>query len=560
MFKRKIIDVLVKLTQEESVFLETPEIEDFGDYSTNVAMTLAKKEGKNPKEIAQDLTDKLKNEDLLKKEVDKIDVAGPGFINFWLSKSALLENLQKISEDEENYGISDYGKGKTVLVEYSSPNIAKTFGVGHLRSTIIGQALKNLFTVLGYKTISENHLGDWGTQFGMIIAQIVRKGLKAEDLSVENLEELYIEFNREMKEKPDLRDEAKDWFRKLEGGDPKARKIWEVVRETSVKEFERIYKKLGVSFENMHGESFYEDKMPGILGEIRTKGLAKKSEGVEIVEFSDMTPAMLVKSDGTSTYFTRDLATVKYRIETFKPDLMIYEVGSDQILHLRQVFETAKQMGWTGSRQFVHVPHGLIRFPEGKMSTREGKIIKLEKVLEEAVKKAHEIIDKSETGRGLSEEEKNKVAEVVGIGAIKYFDLMHHPKTDIIFDWEKIFVLQGNSAPYLQYSYARTQSVLAKSEFQNPNPKNLDLNAEELLILRSLIRFSEVLVSSAINFSPNLLTNYLFDLAQKYNNFYNQHRIIGGENEIFRLMLTKELGFVLKKGLTILGIDTPVKM
>lgn len=562
MFKAKILESLGKLSLDVGIKLDTPEIEAHGDYSTNLALSLAKKEGKNPKEIADKLANELQKDTELTKIVSKIEVKDPGFINFFISESALFEELNKAIRDE-NYGSSGAGKGKTILVEYSAPNIAKSFGIGHLRSTIIGQALYNLFKYLGYNTISENHLGDWGTQFGMVIAQIKRKNLEADKLSVEELERLYVEFNAEMEAKPELKEEAKGWFKKLEEKDEEARRIWEAVRETSLKQFETIYKRIGVSFENMHGESFYEDKMPAILDELRNKGFAKKSEGAEIVEFKGMPPAMLVKSDSTTTYFTRDLATAKYRVDTWKPDVLIYEVGSDQILHLRQVFETAKLLGWTDGRQFVHVAHGLIRFSGGKMSTRAGQSIKLEDVLNEAVKRAGQIIEKSETGRGLTDEQKAKVSEEVGLGAIKYFDLMHHPTTDIIFDWDKVFVLEGNSGPYLQYTIARTNSVLQKSDKLLSKDTKLPFskpNLEELSLLRGLSRFSDALESASNSYSPNLLVNYLFALAQSYNNFYNQHKILGGEEEKFRVALTQATGSILKKGLGILGIGTPEKM
>ena len=562
MFKAKIIESISKLGLDGVIELDTPELEAHGDYSTNLALSLAKKEGKNPKEIADKLAEELQKDPELAKIVSKIEVKDPGFVNFFISEEALFEVLNKAIGDE-NYGSSGGGKDKTILVEYSAPNIAKSFGIGHLRSTIIGQALYNLFKYLGYNTISENHLGDWGTQFGMVIAQIKRKNLKVDNLSVEDLERLYVEFNKEMEAKPELKEEAKGWFKKLEQKDEEARRIWEAVRAISLKQFEEVYKRLGVSFENMHGESFYEDKMPAIVDELRDKGFAKKSEGAEIVEFKGMPPAMLVKSDSTTTYFTRDLATAKYRVETWKPDVLIYEVGSDQILHLRQVFETAKLLGWAEGRQFVHVAHGMIRFSGGKMSTRAGQSIKLEDVLNEAVKRARQIIEKSETGRGLSDEQKAKVSEEVGLGAIKYFDLMHHPTTDIIFDWDKVFVLEGNSGPYLQYTIARTNSVLQKSDKLLSRDGQLPFskpNQEELSLLRGLSRFGDALEAAAKSYSPNLLVNYLFALAQSYNNFYNQHKILGTEEEKFRVALTQATGSILKKGLGILGIGTPEKM
>ncbi|OGM11319.1 arginine--tRNA ligase, partial [Candidatus Woesebacteria bacterium RBG_16_39_8b] len=372
----------------------------------------------------------------------------------------------------------------------------------------------------------------------------------------------------------------------------------------SLKEFERIYKILGVKIDEAYGESFYEDKMQDVISEVRVKGLSKRSEGAEIVELHGMPPAILVKSDGTTTYYTRDLATIKFRIEKWNPDLIIYEVGSEQKLHFQQVFETARILYWLNGTELVHVAHGLIRFASGKISTRKGQTIKLEQVLREAVHRAQKIIEKSKTSlplsgqanRSLSAKEKEEVSKAVGIGAVKYFDLMHHPESDIIFDWEKMFVMEGNSAPYLQYTVARTQSVLAKSkrvkEQESKRYNNLAIeqfsnyNNEELLLLRSFIHFPEIIEAAATNYSPNLLCNYLFDLAKRFNAFYNAHRILeddlvnqvnqdnqGKKNSInsvnrltqltkqtFRVALTSATGQILKTGLNILGIDTPPKM
>jgi arginyl-tRNA synthetase len=622
MLRDTILESLKRATGEKEIHLEFPENEEFGDYATNVAMVLAKKEKKNPKELAEKIVHKLKRDKKLAKLVSKIEVAGlpseasakegPAFINFFLSKDALLGELQKAIKQGDKYGSSDVGNGKTVLVEYSSPNIAKAFGIGHLRSTIIGQALYNLYKFLGYKTVGENHIGDWGTQFGMIIAQVVRKKLDIAKLSVETLEKLYVEFNKEAENNPELREVAKKWFQKLETGDKKAKKVWEAARKTSLAEFERVYAVLGVNIDNAHGESFYAEKMKGVVEELREKGLSKKSKGAEIVEFNDMPPAMLLKSDGGTTYYTRDLATVKYRINTYKPDIFIYEVGSEQKLHFQQVFETVKLLGWADGREFVHVAHGLFRFKHGKMATRRGETVKLEDVLNEAIKRARRIIDKSETprrqgsagqaSRGLSKKEKESVAKAVGIGAIKYFDLSHHHSTDIIFDWGKMFVLEGNSAPYLQYTFTRTQSVLRKVQSTKHETRNsFEFNAEELLVLRVLSQFSEIIITASKSYSPNLLCNYLFDLAQKYNNFYachrildtssertksealsdNQHRILSDnlpagppagwtgkagrqatsdKRSEFRIALTNAVGQLLKTGLTLLGIETPKKM
>jgi len=558
-----IVLAIKKATGFGESLLEAPEIEVHGDYSTNVAMVLAKSQAKNPRDLAGELVDKLKRDQELLKIVAKIEMDGPGFINFWLSESTLLDNLQKVVEEKDKYGSSQLGIGKTAIIEYSSPNIAKRFHIGHLRSTIIGQALYNLYKFLGYKIIGDNHIGDWGTQFGTLLYQIDSKGLNPAKLTIDELEDLYINFNSEAKKDEKLWDQARAYFKKLESGDAKTREIWKALVLTSQKEFDRIYGLLMVKIDNSYGESFYEQIWPEVIEEVRKAGLSKKSQGAEIVEFKNLPPAMLIKSDGATTYFTRDLATIKFRKKEWNPDIIIYEVASDQTLHFRQVFETAKMLGWNDRIHYEHVAHGLIRFLHGKMATRRGETVKLEEVLNEAISRAKKIIDKSETGRGLTSSEKEKVAKSVGIGAVKYFDLTHHPSSDIIFDWEKIFVLEGNSAPYLQYSVARTNSVLQKSgkSTQKIGEMKTDkLNSEELSVLRTLPRFSDVIVDSAKNYSPNLLANYLFDLAQKYNNFYNQHRIIGGENEEIRIALTAGVGVVLKNGLGILGIETPEKM
>ncbi|MBI2066148.1 arginine--tRNA ligase [Candidatus Woesebacteria bacterium] len=419
--REKILKALQEAAGEKNISLEFPENENFGDYSTNLAMILAKEEGKSPKEAASQIVEKLKKDKNLAKIVSKIEVAGPGFINFFLSEQALLDELVSIEKQQEKYGTSDWGKGRTVVVEYSSPNIAKRFGIGHLRSTVIGQSLYNLYQFLGYKVIGVNHIGDWGTQFGTILYQIDSKGLKPSELTIDELEKLYVKFNAEAKSNEKLWEMARAWFKKLEEKDSKAREIWKTITDISMAEFSRIYETLGVKIDYVHGESFYEDKMSAIIEEARMRKLSKKSEGAEIVEFKGLPPAMLVKSDGTTTYFTRDLATIKFRITEWNPDLIIYEVGSDQTLHFRQVFESAKLLGWAKGREFVHVAHGLIRFEHGKMSTRKGETVSLEEVLNGAIKRAKAIIERPETlrlrsgqaGRGLDRKKKEKVAKAV---------------------------------------------------------------------------------------------------------------------------------------------------
>ncbi|MBU2036136.1 arginine--tRNA ligase, partial [Patescibacteria group bacterium] len=440
MIKDLIVQALKKVSGSEKVEVSIPENDSFGDYSTNLAMILSKKEGKKLIDISNNLIDKLQKDDSLKEYIEKIEFKS-GFINFWLKKDYLVHELKKIDLRKDEYGKQNLGDGKVVVIDYSAPNIAKRFSIGHLRSTIIGQAIYNLYEFLGYKVVGDNHWGDWGTQFGTLLAEIEIKKASVDKLSIDDLEKMYVEFNKKQENDPKLHDKAKDWFKKLENGDSKAREIWKKIVVISIEEFNKVYDLLGVKIDYAYGESFYQDQMPEIIEELKRKKISKLSQGAQIVEFKDMPPAMILKSDKTTTYFTRDLATVKYRIQNWNPDIFVYEVGSDQTLHFRQLFETVRKLGWIKNQELKHVGHGLYRFKEGKMSTRKGKTIKLEEILDLSIKKAKEIIGKSETSRGLKENEINDVSVKVGIGAIKYFDLMHQPASDIIFDWEKIFVL-----------------------------------------------------------------------------------------------------------------------
>ncbi|KKS77236.1 MAG: Arginine-tRNA ligase [Candidatus Woesebacteria bacterium GW2011_GWB1_43_14] len=541
MIRNEIIGAIRKVVRRD-IHLEFPENFQHGDYSTNAAMQF----GLDAKKIVL----KLSKDKKLSKIVSKIEIAGPGFINFFLSKKTLYDNLNMINLEKLKYGKSGIGKDKTVVVEYSSPNIAKRFSIGHLRSTIVGQALYNFYKVIGYKVIGDNHLGDWGTQFGVLLRQFTIYNLQFTDLTIDKLEDLYVRFNKSAKENPKLWEEARAWFAKLEKGDPEARKIWTEIRKLSLEEFDEIYSKLGVKIDHEHGESFYEDKIDSIVKELRNKGISIKSQGAEIIEFSDHPPAMIIKSDGTSTYFTRDLAQVKFRLDEYRPSKIIYEVGADQTLHFRQLFSAVGKLGWGKDVEFVHIPHGLIQLESGKMSTRAGKTIKLSEVLDKAIKKASELGAKT-----------GPLAEKVGIGAIKWNDLKREPKTGFTFNWDEILNMQGNSGPYMQYTYARAKSVLRKTKIALKTvPYSISLTTEEEVILRYLSRFPEILVNAADNYSPNLLCEYLFALAGAYNAFYNKHKIIGDPNEAGRIALTKATVQVIKNGLLILGINVPERM
>ena len=557
----------VKVVASDLV-LEFPEDERFGDYSANFAMRRWQDFGfKNPREFANFLAKKLQKDKDLAKIVSKIEVAGPGFINFFLKKEFFIEELKRILKEKNKYGSIIIGKGKTVVIDYSSPNIAKPFGIGHLRSTIIGQALYNIYKFLGFKCIGDNHFGDWGTQFGKLICAVKKWGeKKIGDYSIEDLEELYIKFHKEVEKNPKIEEEGREWFKKLEEGDKEAKKIWRAFVKISLKEFTKIYKLLGIKIDYALGESFYEEMLKDIIKEAREKKIAIESQGALIIKYphNELPPAMILKSDGATTYLTRDLATVKYRLKKWKPDLIIYEIGVDQELHLKQLFRAVELLGWDKTK-FFHVAHGLYRKTTGKFSTRRGETIHLEEVLKEAILRAREIVQNSETGRGLSEEEKEKVAKMVGIGAVKYNDLSQHYSKDIVFDWEKILNLKGNSAPYLQYTFVRCQSVLRKVKFKTLPKKieAIDFNLEEEDILREIYKFPEIVHEAAERFSPNLICNFIFDLAQKYNFFYDLHPILKAKTEelkIFRLALTMAVAQVLKNSLNLLGISAPEKM
>ncbi|HUW24224.1 MAG TPA: arginine--tRNA ligase [Patescibacteria group bacterium] len=569
MFAEKLeveLDKVLKKLQIKGVKIafEHPANLNFGDYSTNIALIAAKLQGKNPRELAEEIA-KTWRELSLPDFVEKIEVAGPGFINIWLKFSALGTQLAKVLERGDQYGSSKQGKGQTVVIDYSAPNIAKPFGIGHLRSTNIGQALYNLYRFLGWKTIGDNHLGDWGTQFGSLIVQIKkaeREGLRLNDLTVADLEKMYVQFHKEAADHPELEEEARAWFRRLEDGDEEARRIWQTCVDISLKEFDWVYQLLGVKIDYAYGESFYLDKMAAVLDDCRKKGLLKESKGAQVVEISGMkVPAMLVKSDGATTYLLRDLATIRFRRETWQPDLYLYEVGADQALYFAQVFAIAAMLSYGQKDQFIHIAHGLIRWATGKFSTRRGVTIHLEEVLGEAISRAKEIMTQAGVAKDLASEEQAKVARAVGIGGIKYNDLKQNPRTDIIFDWNQILTFSGNSGPYLQYTYARIQSVLKKAS-QAPGKfvPPAGLSPEETALLRTIYQFPEVIIEAAKVFSPNLLCHFLFDLAQKFNLFYDKQRIIGSDNEQFRLSLAAASGQVLKNGLTLLGIETLERM
>ena len=554
-----------------------PKDEKNGDYSTNIALLLAKRVGHNPRELADKIASVLQNDVEMNRLIRKVEVAGAGFINFYLKPEWLAAEAEKAIE--KDFGKNGKYRGKLAIVEYSSPNIAKPFTVGHLRSTIIGDAVANLLEMNGWKVLRDNHLGDWGTQFGKQIAAIKHWGdieaIGKSENPVKELVALYVKFHEEAEKDSALDDEARAWFKKLEDGDPEARQLWQMCVDWSWKEFARIYDLLGVhhspEFQGGRGlgEAFFEDKMGTVIELLKKKKMLKEGkEGAQLVFFpgDKYPPAMILKKDGATLYHTRDLATDKYRLETYHPDLIINEVGAEQQLYFQQLYEMEQMLGWYGPGQRVHVMHGMYRFAEGKMSTRRGNVVWLEEVLDEAIKRAGEL------GKG-----NEKVAEAVGIGALKWNDLKGEARRDIVFDWDQILSMQGDSGPYIQYTYARARSVLQKavdarvkpSQMQGFNPSNL--NTEELSILRWLYRYPEVIAEAGRVYAPHLVASYLYELAGRFNTFYNKHQILAKqESEIqdsrfkiqeqFRVLLTRAVANVLASGLSVLGIAAPEEM
>ena len=573
LIEKAILEAVSSIGMEmrpDQISIDHPANRSFGDYSTNVAMVLAKELKANPRELAQKIVEelqKLTNGAV----VEKIEIAGAGFINFFLKTDYKLELAQRVNYPSDfRKRMGEYGEGKTMVIDYSAPNIAKPFGIGHLRSTNIGQTIYNHYQILGWSTIGDNHLGDWGTQFGKLITAIIKWGdKKTEEMTIEDLEKLYVKFHAEAEKDKTLIDEGREWFAKLEKGDKQAREIWQKCVEISLKEFDRVYQLLGVSIDFTHGESFYEEMLQDTVSEVKKKGVATESQGALIVEFKDgagkeiMPPAMVLKSSGATTYFTRDLATIKYRLENWKPDLVVYEVGADQQLHFKQLFETARKMGWWPKEGMIHVAHGLIRWKTGKFSTRKGDTIHLEDVIEKAMEEAKRVAEVSLVNKEMTAAEKQEMIRKVGLGAIKFSDLSSDPKKDIIFDWDEIMNLEGDSGPYLQYTYARCLSVLEKSkvkETRNIGQAPGELTPPEEALVGEFYRLEEKILEGASNFSGAIVADYLLRLARTYNEFYAKNKIIGDEKEVFRLFLTRTTASILEIGLGLLNIETVGKM
>jgi arginyl-tRNA synthetase len=522
----------------------------FGDLSSRIAFTL----GRNPKARAEKLAKKMKPYGL----VSEIRTEGP-YINFYLDFRRFSKKVLK-----ENYGTSSSGKGKTVIIEYSSPNIAKPFHLGHLRSTIIGQVIFNAHKTLGYKTISLNHIGDWGTQFGKLIVAWRRWGNK-KSLSKDPIKELlriYVKFHE--RESIELLNEARQEFKRLEEGDKEATKLWKMFYNVSIEKFEKVYKRLDVNCENYDGEAHYVLKghTQRVIDTLRKKGLAEKESDGSIVirlEKHGLTNLLISKSDEATLYATRELAMAVERYKKYRFSKNIYVVGNEQSLHFKQVFKTLDLMGYTWAENCIHVPFGLITIPGiGKMSTRKGEVIILEDVLDKAEDMAEKIIQK----KNPKLPGKKKVAKIVGMGAIKFADLSQNRVRDISFDWDKILSFEGDTGPYLQYAYVRCNSILKRAPKAKADPHEL-AHPAEIGLLKKIAEYPEVIKSSAHNYQPHILANYLIDLVHKFSEFYEQCPVLKAESEGLkgaRIELVRATKITLKNGLSLLGIETPERM
>ena len=569
-FKQIIAESIAQITKIEvneiKGFIEVPKEQGNGDYAFP-CFKLAKTLRKSPNVIADDIK---ANVNISEKYVEKIEVVG-GYLNFFVNKETLAkEILQEVDENEE-YGKSKIGNGKNIVIDYSSPNIAKTFHIGHLRTTVIGSALYNIYKYLGYNVTGINHLGDYGTQFGKLIEGYKRWGKEydIESDPINELTKIYIRINTACKEDEQILQACRDNFKKLEDGDSYCVEIWKKFRELSLKEFQRVYNLLGSTFDSWNGEAFYSDKMQEVIEILEKSGKLKESQGAKIVELEEQginTPCIIVKSNGSSTYATRDLAAILYRARNYNFDKALYVTSYEQVLHFKQVFATAKYLGLDEKyiKGLEHVSFGMVLLPTGKMSTREGNIVKLEELLNEAIERAKEIIEQ----KNPELENKEEVAKKVGIGAIIFNDLSNSRVKDEVFDWNNILNFQGETGPYIQYTYVRTKSVLKKAGIKIDNIPFDMVNFDSLEdtysqnIIKLLYDFHNILVQVTEKNEPSILSRYLIELAKAYSVFYNENRIMVEDVNIknSRIYLTFAVGKVLKIGANLLGIEMPEKM
>ena len=536
--------------------LEQPKSSELGDIAFP-AFSLAKTERKAPQIIAADIAEKIDTA-----HFDKVVATGP-YVNFFLSKAEISgQVIKEVIKDGADYGQQNEGNNQNITIDLSSPNIAKPFSVGHLRSTVIGDALSNIFRKIGYNTIKINHLGDWGKQFGLLMVAYKKWGSQeaVEANPIDELLKLYVRINAEIENDPSLDEEGRLWFKKLEDGDPEATELWQWFRDESLTEFNRIYELLGVEFDSLNGEAFYNDKMDEGIQILEEKGLLQESKGASIVDLEDfnLPPAMIKKSDGATLYITRDIATAIYRARTYNFVKNVYVVGQEQANHFRQLKAVLKKMGFDWSDDMIHVDFGLVTKNGQKLSTRKGNIILLEPTLLEAISRAKSQIE----AKNPDLENKEAVARAVGVGAVKFYDLKTDRRNGYDFDLEAMVSFEGETGPYIQYAYARIQSILRKANFQPDAAATYSLNdPESWEIIKLLQDFGRVVKRAADNYEPSLIAKYAISLAQAFNEYYAHTRILDESPERdSRLALSYSTAVVLKEALRLLGVEAPEKM
>ena len=566
-FKKEIAKKIAEATEldisEIEGYIEVPPSSDMGDYAFP-CFRLAKILKKSPMLIAEELKEKIN----IGENIEKIEIVS-GYLNFFINKTSLIQTvLKELEEKQDNFGANNSGNGKNIIVEYSSPNIAKPFHIGHLRNTIIGAALYNIYKYLGYNTIGINHLGDYGTQFGKLIEGYKRWGneYNIDENPIEELMKIYVRINDLCKEDESVLEACRENFKLLEEGDKYCTELWEKFRAVSLKEFQRIYDLLGVKFDSLKGESFYTDKMDEVEDILNKAGVITESQGAKIVDLEDkgLGVCIIRKSNGSTIYATRDLAAIRYRAKTYDFDKCLYVVAYEQALHFKQVFEVAKYLDIPEKckKGLEHVQYGMTRLTTGRMSTREGNVIKVEELLKEAISRVNKIIEEKNPNM----ENKELEAKKIGIGAVIFNNLCTTIIKDQIFDWNTVLNFNGETGPYIQYVYVRTKSVLEKAkEIPNLSEVNIELlkDKESLKIVQNLYQFEDTLMQCVEKNEPSILARYLITLGQSYSNFYNENKIIDGENidlQKARVYLTKCVGDVLRIGAALLGMEMPNKM
>ncbi|MBB6218241.1 arginyl-tRNA synthetase [Anaerosolibacter carboniphilus] len=563
-FKKEIAQALVDKTgqlefNQVMEMIEIPPNPQMGDFAFP-CFKLAKEFRKSPNLIAQEIAEKLGDIELF----EKVENAA-AYVNFFINKSIFAQSvIGEVFDKKEKFGASDMGENKKVIVEYSSPNIAKPFHIGHIRTTVIGHAIANIFEYLGYDVVTINHLGDYGTQFGKLIVAFNNWGdaKEVEAEPIPALLKLYVKFHEEAEKRPELEDEARAWFKKLEDGDEEALKLWQWFRDESLKEFGRVYDMLGIKFDSYAGESFYSDKMPRVLELMEGKGLLKESKGAEIVDLEPhgMPPALIRKSDGSTLYITRDIAAAIYRKEHYDFYKNVYVVGSQQILHFQQWMKIIELMGNEWAKDCVHVPFGMVSLEEGTMSTRKGRVVFLEDVLNKAVEQTKEII----SAKNPNLENKDEVAKQVGIGAVVFQELSNSRIKDYVFSWDKTLSFDGETGPYVQYTHARAASILRKAEVEVNTKVDYSLLANEdaMNLVRLIQQFPTIVEDAARKYEPAIISRHIVDIAQGFNKFYHDCPIIVEDKALqkSRVALVYAVKQTIQNGLALLGVAAPEKM